>query len=109
MSVEQIESKLPSREAAALDRLKEWLRMPSIGTDEQYRGETRKAAEWCAQQFRLAGFDAELRETGTKDSPGNPIVWATNEGDGNGPHILFYGHYDVQPPDPVELWESPPF
>ncbi len=111
MSVETVASTLESRESQALERLMEWLRMPSIGTDPAYREQTRQAGQWCADQLSAAGFDACLRETGSPEARGNPIVWATNEGaaDYKGPHVLFYGHYDVQPPDPLELWHSPPF
>lgn len=99
------------QEEAALERLIEWLRMPSVGTDPAHAGDTRRAAEWLRDQFRAIGIDAELKETGTPGSPGHPIVWAQHEGDAayDGPHVLFYGHYDVQPADPLELWESGPF
>ncbi|HBS29135.1 MAG TPA: hypothetical protein DEB06_06715 [Phycisphaerales bacterium] len=111
MSVDGVVASLPAREKAGIDRLLQWLRIPSISTDPKFREPTRKAAEWCAERLRAAGLKAELRETGTQDKPGHPIVWATNEPGAayRGPHVLFYGHYDVQPPDPLELWESPPF
>lgn len=107
-SVDAVIEKLRSRRAESVERLKDWLRMPSVGTDPAYRDATRKAAEWCRDQLKAAGFQAELRETGTRDKPGNPIVWATNPGapEYAGPHVLFYGHYDVQPGDPIELWET---
>jgi acetylornithine deacetylase/succinyl-diaminopimelate desuccinylase-like protein len=110
-SVDAVIENLRAQRKQSVDRLADWLRMPSVGTDPAFRAETRKAAEWCRDQLTKAGFKAELRETGTKDKPGNPIVWATNDGapDYKGPHVLFYGHYDVQPADPVELWESGPF
>lgn len=110
-SVEAVIEKIRARRKDSVARLSDWLRMPSVGTDPAFRADTRKAAEWCRDQLRAAGFQAELRETGTKDKPGNPIVWATNEGDAayKGPHVLFYGHYDVQPADPLNLWESGPF
>lgn len=102
---------LRSRRQDSVQRLIDWLRIPSVGTDPVYRAETRRAAEWCRDQLIAAGFRAELRETGTSDKPGHPVVWATNEGspDYTGPHVLFYGHYDVQPVDPIALWESGPF
>lgn len=98
-------------EAGAIDRLVEWLAIPSVGTDPAYNSETRKAGTWLRDQFKAIGIDAELRETGTEDAPGHPIVWAEHPGspDYDGPHVLFYGHYDVQPTDPDELWDSPPF
>ncbi len=110
-SIDAVIEKLRSRRKESVERLADWLRMPSVGTDPAFRADTRRAAEWCRDQLVAAGFKAELRETGTKDKPGNPIVWATNDGapDYKGPHVLFYGHYDVQPADPVALWESGPF
>lgn len=102
---------LASREPAALERLKDWLRIPSISTDPARAGDVRRAAESCSQQLRAAGLSPELHETGTREKPGHPIVWAHHPGPTGyrGPHVLFYGHYDVQPPDPLEQWESPPF
>lgn len=111
-AVEQVVGSLAAREKDIVARLVEWLRIPSVSTDPKYAPEVRRAAEWCAAQLRLAGLDkVELRETGTTDKPGHPIVWAHHPGPAGytGPHILFYGHYDVQPPEPLELWESPPF
>jgi acetylornithine deacetylase/succinyl-diaminopimelate desuccinylase-like protein len=98
-------------EDAAVDRLIEWLRIPSVGTDPAHNKDTLRAAEWLCDQFRAVGIEAELRSTGTDEKPGHPIVWAEHPGDNDyrGPHVLFYGHYDVQPADPVELWDSGPF
>jgi acetylornithine deacetylase/succinyl-diaminopimelate desuccinylase-like protein len=109
--VDAVVGQLRENEANATERLVQWLRLPSVGTDPDYRDETRKAGQWAVDFLREIGIDAELRETGTPDAPGNPIVWAEHPGskDYAGPHVLFYGHYDVQPPDPLELWESPPF
>jgi acetylornithine deacetylase/succinyl-diaminopimelate desuccinylase-like protein len=92
---------------ASLARLFEFLRFASIGTDPAYHGECRKAAEWMKGQLEELGFAAELRQT-----TGQPVVIGKTRSQGlpsHAPHILFYGHYDVQPPDPLELWESPPF
>ena len=102
---------IETNEQAAIDRLIEWLRIPSISTDSKYRSECRDAAEWAVERLGDAGIDAQLHETGTPDKPGHPIVWAEYAGADYyaGPHVLFYGHYDVQPPEPLELWESPPF
>ena len=93
-----IDTNLP----ASLDRLFDLLRIESISTDPAYAPSCRKAAEWLAADLTGLGFDASIRQT-----PGHPIVVGHHAGDG--PHLLFYGHYDVQPVDPLELWEAPPF
>ena len=82
----------------------EWLTMASIGTDRVYDAETRKAANWLADKFRGLDLTTELIET-----CGQPIVYAESPKIGGAPTVLVYGHYDVQPPDPLELWETPPF
>ncbi len=101
---------LKCEEKQSIARLIDWLRIPSISTDPAYKPQTRLAAEWAAAHLRESGFKVELREIGVPAGAGHPIVWATC-GDANtaGPHILFYGHYDVQPADPLNLWHSPPF
>jgi acetylornithine deacetylase/succinyl-diaminopimelate desuccinylase-like protein len=103
--------RLKSSERDSIARWMDWLRIPSISTDPAYANDCRRAAEWAADQLRAAGFRAELRETDNNGKPGHPIVMAYSDGapDYKGPHVLFYGHYDVQPADPLELWESPPF
>ena len=87
---------------ASLDRLFELLRIESISTDPAYAASCKKAAEWLVADLAGIGFDVSARET-----PGHPIV--VGHHDGHGPHFLFYGHYDVQPVDPLNLWEAPPF
>jgi acetylornithine deacetylase/succinyl-diaminopimelate desuccinylase-like protein len=90
----------------AIERWKELLRIPSIGTDPARNADTRRAAEWLVLNLRAIGFDASLRETA-----GQPMVVGHHPGpgDGGGPRVLYYGHYDVQPVEPLELWLSPPF
>jgi len=97
---------LDREQPKSIARLIDWLKIPSISTDPKYKADVAKAGEWCAAQLRECGFKAELCTT-----PGHPIVLASCEGspEYKGPHVLFYGHYDVQPVDPVSLWESPPF
>ena len=113
--LDSVLSHLERDEPAAIGRLVDWLRIKSISTDPAYRDDCRRAAEWAAEQLRLAGLRAELRETGDIGSDGrgsgHPVVMAFSDGAPGyvGPHVLFYGHYDVQPADPLELWESPPF
>src|SRR5271166_6614865 len=88
---------------ASLERLFAFLRIPSISTDLAYQSECRVAAEYVAADLRSIGFSAGLRETA-----GHPVVLA-KAGNGGAPRVLFYGHYDVQPVDPLDLWETPPF
>lgn len=106
MSADQVLAWLSQNEKPAVDRLIDWLRIPSVSTDPTFAGQCRRAAEWAADHLKTSGLRAEVRETG-----GHPIVMAFSDGDPDykGPHVLFYGHYDVQPVDPIELWESPPF
>jgi len=85
--------------------LEDWLRIPSISTDSKYAPDVRRAAEWLADNFRGIGItNVELLETG-----GHPIVYAEYLVGPDAPTVLVYGHYDVQPPDPLDLWDAPPF
>jgi acetylornithine deacetylase/succinyl-diaminopimelate desuccinylase-like protein len=87
----------------SLERLFAWLRIPSISTDPAYAPHCREAAEHIARDLERLGFACTLRATG-----GHPAVVAKAES-GARPSALFYGHYDVQPVDPLDLWETPPF
>jgi acetylornithine deacetylase/succinyl-diaminopimelate desuccinylase-like protein len=86
------------------DDLFEWLRMPSIGTDSAYDDEVRQAGNWLAEKFLALGLVTEVIETA-----GHPIVYAESPKIEGAPTVLVYGHYDVQPPDPLDLWTTPPF
>jgi acetylornithine deacetylase/succinyl-diaminopimelate desuccinylase-like protein len=87
---------------SSVERLAALMRVPSISTDPAYAAECRRAAEQLAVELADLGFEARVAET-----PGHPMVVAHHDGDG--PHVLFYGHYDVQPVDPIELWTRDPF
>lgn len=88
-----------------LDELFDLLRIPSVSADSKFKGDVRKAAEFLKEKFEIAGVDSvEICETA-----GHPIVYAEKLIDPSLPTVLVYGHYDVQPADPYELWDSPPF
>lgn len=90
---------------SSVERLFEVLRIPSVSTDPVYAEHVRRAAEWMSESLGEIGFDASVRST-----TGHPMVVAHHPGPGpDAPHVLYYGHYDVQPPDPLDLWESGPF
>jgi len=98
-------SHLDADQEAALGRLVTLLQIPSISTDPAYKDACRKAAEHMADDLRSLGFEASLRDT-----PGHPMVVGHNDSAGaDAPHFLFYGHYDVQPVDPLTLWDTDPF
>ena len=88
-----------------VEELKGYLAIPSISALPQHQQDVRTCAEWTADELRRIGMqNVKLIET-----PGNPVVYADWLGAPGAPTMLFYGHYDVQPVDPVDLWESPPF
>ncbi len=89
---------------AALAELEEFLRFPSVSTDPSRAGSLRACAEWLVAKLQRIGLQAELRETG-----GHPVVLAKNQPRPGLRTVLIYGHYDVQPEDPIELWQSEPF
>jgi acetylornithine deacetylase/succinyl-diaminopimelate desuccinylase-like protein len=88
-----------------LDELKALLAIPSISALPQHAADVKRCAEWCASEMRRIG----LENVRLIDTPGNPVVYGDWLGATGAPTILFYGHYDVQPVDPLELWQSPPF
>ena len=88
----------------SVQRLDEILRIPSISTDPAFDDEVHRAATWFADSFKEMDFQAEVVTTS-----GHPVVLASRSAPEGAPTILYYGHYDVQPADPIELWDSPPF
>jgi acetylornithine deacetylase/succinyl-diaminopimelate desuccinylase-like protein len=90
----------------SLERLFEFLRIQSISTDPAYNKECQAGAAFVAKDLSGIGFQTSIRQT-----EGHPIVVGKGGGAGNGksPRVLFYGHYDVQPVDPLDLWDTPPF
>ncbi len=88
-----------------LAELFDWLRIPSVSADSRLKDDVRRAAEFAKQKLEAAGADkVTLMETG-----GHPIVFGEKKVDPTKPTVLVYGHYDVQPPDPLDLWKTPPF
>ncbi len=99
--LDQVEANLP----AAQDRWFSLLRIPSVSAQPSHAADCHAAAEWLRDQLSGMGFKAGVRATA-----GQPVVLAHHDGPGDGaPHLLFYGHYDVQPAEPFELWTHPPF
>ncbi|WDZ76675.1 M20/M25/M40 family metallo-hydrolase [Ensifer adhaerens] len=99
--LERADANLPD----SLDRLFDLVRIKSISTDPAFKAECRKAAEWLVAELNSLGFTASVRDT-----PGHPMVVAHHDAaKPDAPHVLFYGHYDVQPVDPLNLWDTDPF
>lgn len=87
----------------SLERMKRLVAIPSISTDPAYKDKVRDAANWLRTELQALGFEASLRET-----PGHPVVIGHDHST-PGPRVVFYGHYDVQPVDPLDLWHTDPF
>ncbi|WP_293446161.1 M20/M25/M40 family metallo-hydrolase [Planktotalea sp.] len=102
MSLNAVLAKIDENLQDATERLLNLLRIPSISTDPAFKLDCDDAADWLVADLRNLGADASKRVT-----TGHPMV--VGHVDGDGPHLLFYGHYDVQPVDPLDLWNTPPF
>src|SRR5262252_1790251 len=87
-----------------VDDLIEFLRFQSVSADRAYRAHVIECANWLEARFRKMGLSVRRFST-----PGNPVVVACNERKPGRKTLLIYGHYDVQPPDPLDLWHTPPF
>lgn len=103
MSLDAVLARIDETLPEALERLLDLLRIPSISTDPAYAADCARAADWLVKDLKGLGFDAASRPT-----PGHPMV-VGHGGGGSGRHLLFYGHYDVQPVDPLNLWDRDPF
>src|SRR6266487_5954872 len=96
---------LPSTmRANHLEDFYQFLRFPSVSTDDHYTEKVTECGHWLVEKLTKIGLSAKLCPT-----PGHPVVWAQNQHKPGRRTVLIYGHYDVQPPDPLELWDSPPF
>ncbi len=103
--MEKTQSFINTNKQRFLDELFDLLRIPSVSADPKFKGDVLKAAEFLADKLKVAGMNnVELMAT-----DGNPIVYGEKIIDASKPTVLVYGHYDVQPADPYELWTSPPF
>jgi acetylornithine deacetylase/succinyl-diaminopimelate desuccinylase-like protein len=102
MTLEAVLTRIDDTLPQALERLLALLRIPSISTDPAYKPDCARAADWLVEDLKALGFEASSRPT-----PGHPMVVA--HGGTGERHLLFYGHYDVQPVDPLSLWDRDPF
>jgi acetylornithine deacetylase/succinyl-diaminopimelate desuccinylase-like protein len=102
--IEQVLRTVAARRDATVAGLTQFLAIPSVSTKPEHEADLRKCAQWLADHLKSAGLKADLRETG-----GHPIVLAKNDHKPGRPTVLFYGHYDVQPPEPLDKWISKPF
>ncbi len=88
-----------------LEELFEWIRIPSVSSDSNYKDDVKRAAEWAKNALIKAGAD----NVKVYPTEGHPVVYGEKIVDPNKPTVMVYGHYDVQPPDPLDLWDSEPF
>src|SRR6266850_3440702 len=103
-TIDRVLKQLDSRQAESLAGLKDFLRIPSVSTKPEHAQDLQRCAQWLAGELREAKLDVKVEPT-----KGHPIVLAKNEHKPGRKTVLFYGHYDVQPPEPMEQWISPPF
>ena len=89
---------------AQLDDLIAYLKFPSVSTDSRHAGDVQQCARWLREKMVSQGLEADIHETA-----GHPVVVGRNRHVEGRPTVMIYGHYDVQPADPLELWDSPPF
>jgi acetylornithine deacetylase/succinyl-diaminopimelate desuccinylase-like protein len=99
-----LEAFLEQNQQRHLDELLAFLRIPSVSTDPKHKDDVRQAAQYVERKLREAGLETTIMETA-----GHPVVYAEAAGRPDAPTVLIYGHYDVQPADPLELWDADPF
>jgi acetylornithine deacetylase/succinyl-diaminopimelate desuccinylase-like protein len=104
MAIDRVDAYLDAHRGVFEEQLKALLRIPSVSAQPAHDADTRRAAEFVRDDLAAIGLSADLIET-----PGHPIVYAEHRADPSRPTLLVYGHYDVQPPEPLEPWTSPPF
>ena len=104
MSIERVEAYIELQRGEFVERLKDLIRIPSVSAQPAHNADTRRAAEFIAADLKRSGLAVEVIET-----PGHPIVYAERLAHPGKPTVLVYGHYDVQPAEPLEPWLSPPF
>jgi acetylornithine deacetylase/succinyl-diaminopimelate desuccinylase-like protein len=97
-------SNLKTRESQSIEGLKAFLRIPSVSTQPEHKGDCQACAQWLVDQLVPMGMKASVEQT-----KGHPIVLAKNDHNPGRPTVLVYGHYDVQPPEPLDQWITPPF
>src|SRR5579883_2615460 len=104
MAIDRVDAYLEAHRGDFEEQLKALIRIPSVSAQPAHNDDTRRAAEFIRDDLKGMGLDAELIPT-----KGHPIVYAQNRPVAGKPTLLIYGHYDVQPPEPLEPWLSPPF
>jgi acetylornithine deacetylase/succinyl-diaminopimelate desuccinylase-like protein len=102
--MEKILAYLESNRARFIEELCDYVKFPSVSAQPAHKADMIRAAEWLVARAQAAGLQARLEPT-----PGNPVVMATTGRRAGRPHYVVYGHYDVQPPEPFDLWKTPPF
>lgn len=103
--MEAVQQYIQAHRERFLNELLDFLRIPSISADTKYKGDVLRAAEWLSKELTRVGMEGvEIVPT-----QGHPIIYGEKMVSASAPTILIYGHYDVQPPDPLDLWNSPPF
>lgn len=106
-SLQDVLATLQGRRDQATASLRDLLAIPSVSTKPEHADDCRRCAHWLVDHLKFGHLDASVMETG--GGAGHPVVVAKNRHESGRPTVLFYGHYDVQPPEPLDLWKSPPF